>query len=222
MAKARTIVRNCLTFHLNRLSPGEQEDADLFGRCLDALNDIVDEFNGSKSFLFREILTQSTPISGPSAQLGVAWPSLAPGDEILGATAQYSAGEDTPLDPITMAQYAGLAIKATASMPQFYAPDGAATVYFYPACVGQTVTLRTKQVASTFADLDTDYVMPAGYSSSFAVLLAERMAPSTIGALTADIVQKVRAAKRRLGNQNIDPAIIPGTSRGGNILMGWN
>lgn len=222
MAKARVIVRNCLTFHLNRLSPGEQEDADLFGRCLDALNDVVDEWNGSKSFLFRQVLTKSAALNGPSGQLGVDWPTLSPGDEILGATVQYSAGQDVPLWPLTMSQYANIAIKATASLPQYYAPDGLATIFFYPACAGQTVTLQTMQSASNFADLDTDYVMPAGYSSSFSVLLAERMAPSTIGALTADLVQKVKGAKHRLANQVIDPAIISSGITGRNILTGWN
>jgi hypothetical protein len=56
---ARVIIRNALTFGLNRLSPGEQEDADLFGRCLDALGSIVDEINGGKGMLWREVLTAS-------------------------------------------------------------------------------------------------------------------------------------------------------------------
>ena len=48
MPTARAIIRNALTFGLNRLSPGEQEDADLFGRCLDALGSIVDEITGTE------------------------------------------------------------------------------------------------------------------------------------------------------------------------------
>lgn len=222
MAKARVIIRNSLTFGLNRLSPGEQEDADLFGRCLDALASIVDRINGSKGMLWREVLTTSTPISGPVAQLGIAWPSLSSGDEILGATVQYASGQDLPLSPITMGQYADIAVKATASIPQVFAHDGAASVYFWPAAAGQTVTLRTKQAAQTFADLDTEYIMPAGYQSAFEDLLSEAMAPTLNPQMFAAAAQKARDARRRIGAQSVAPAIIGYGRTIGNILTGFN
>lgn len=222
MTKARTIIRNALTFGLNRLSPGEQEDADLFGRCLDALGSIVDEINGGKSLLWREVFTQSSPISGVSAQLGVAWPTLASGDEILSATVQYSAGQDIPMSPITMEQYELIPVKTTASLPQVYAHDGAATVFFYPAASGQTVTLRTKQAAQNFADLDTDYVMPAGYQSAYEALLAEKMAPTLNSNLVALTSTKAASARRRIIGQVIEPAILDARRPVGNILTGWN
>lgn len=222
MAKARSIIRNALTLGLNRLSPGEQEDPDLFGRCLDALGSIVDEFNGGKAFLFREILTASSPINGVSAQLGVAWPALAPGDEILDATVQYPNSTDIPVARITMAQYQGIAVKTQVSLPQVFAHDGAATVYFYPGCAGQVVTLRTRQVAATFADLDTDYVMPAGYSSAFEALLAEAMADVLVGAVSPKVATKAAAARRRLTAQGVRPGILNGGTAPGNILSGWN
>lgn len=222
MTKARVIVRNALTFGLNKLSPGEQEDADLFGRCLDALGSIVDEVNGGKLLLWREVFTPSSAISGASAQLGVAWPSLSSGDEIIGVTVQYATGQDVPVSYITMAQYESIPVKATASLPQVCAFDGAATVYFYPAATGQVVTLRTKQAASTFADLDTDYVMPAGYQSAYEALLAEKMAPTLAPSMLAIASTKASAARRRIAGQVIEPAIINGGSSAGNILTGWN
>lgn len=222
MTTARTIIRNALTFGLNRLSPGESEDADLFGRCLDALGSIVDEINGGKAMLWREAFTVSSAITGPSALLGVAWPSLASGDEILGATVQYSAGHDIPLDPITLGQYERITDKSQASLPRLFAHDGAATVFLYPAAAGQTVTLRTKQAAQTFADLDTDYSMPAGYRAALEALLAEKMAPT----LNADMVQitagQARAARRRLAAQFISPEIIGSRHSASNILTGYN
>ena len=222
MTKARVVIRNALTFGLNRLSPGEQEDADLFGRCLDALNSIVDEMNGGKGMLWREVLTTSAAISGASAQLGVAWPTLASGDQILGATVQYMAGADLPLGSITMEQYQSIPVKATASLPNVYAHDGAATVYFYPACAGQTITLRTKQAASNFADLDTEYVMPAGFQSAFEDLLAERMAQTLIGDVTRTVSRNAGRARRRLKAQAISPAILGGGLGFRNVLTGWN
>ena len=97
MTTARNIIRGALTFYLNRLSPGEADDADTFNVCLDALNDVADEWNGTKSFLFRELLSPSlTGITGPSATLGTDWPGLVSGDRIEGATYSYQAGVDFP------------------------------------------------------------------------------------------------------------------------------
>jgi hypothetical protein len=178
--------------------------------------------NGGKGLLWREVFTTSTAISGPSAQLGLAWPSLASGGQILGATVQYSGGTDIPLSPITMGQYAEIAVKTTASTPQVYAHDGAATVYFWPACAGQTVTLRTKQAAQTFADLDTDYSMPSGYQSAFEKFLAEAMAPTLNPQMLEIATRKAAAARRRISAQAINPDIISSNRRIGNILTGWN
>lgn len=222
MAKARVIIRNALTFGLNRLSPGEQEDADLFGRCLDALGSIVDEMNGGKGMLWREVFTTSSAISGPSAQLGVAWPTLVAGDEILGATVRYAGGQDIPLSPITMGQYQQITAKDTASIPAFYAHDGAATIYLWPAAAGQAITVRTKQAAQSFADLDSDYVMPAGFQSALEALLAEKMADVLVGGISPKVARDAARARRRLESQVIDPAIIDGGRNYGNILTGWS
>lgn len=220
MTKARAIIRSALTFGLNRLSPGEQEDPDLFGRCLDALGSIVDEMNGG-GMLWREVLTTSTPISGASAQLGVAWPGLASGSVILGATVQQGLGQDMPLDPITMGQYANIMDKASASLPCVFAHDGAATVYLHPAAAGQTITLRTKQAVQNFADLDTDYSMPAGYSSAFEALLAEKMADTLTGGISPKVARDAGRARLRLATKTISPAMLGG-GRSGDILTGWN
>jgi len=221
MTTARAIVTGALTFGLNRLSPGETLDADVGAVCLEALNHIADELNGSKAFLFREVLTQSSAITGASAALGVAWPTLTPGDQIESATVQYSAGLDFPLDPLTMAQYSVIAIKATASLPRYYAHDGLATVYFYPACAGQTVTLRTRQVVSDFADLDTDYSMPKGYKAALSALLAEKMAPTMLGGIPGPVAAAAQKARNQLAQQSVNPAIIGGNTTRGNILTGW-
>lgn len=221
MTTARAILEGSLGFHLNRLSPGETMDADLARTALTALNFVVDEWNGQKTFLFREILSQSSPITGPSAQLGVAWPALASGDSIEGATVQYSGGMDIYLAPIDMGQYANISLKATASLPQYWAHDGAATVYFYPACAGQTVTLRTKQSVTDFADLDTDYSMPKGYKAALSALVSEKLAPSLLGGITPAIAKAAAAARLRIGSQAVDPAIIGQAQPRGNILTNW-
>jgi hypothetical protein len=178
--------------------------------ALDALNFATDEWNGSKAFLFREVLTTSSAISAATGTLGSTWAGLSSGDEILGATVAYSATLDVALQPITIAQYADISIKALSTYPAYYAHDGATTVYLYPVPTGQTVTLRTRQVVADFADLDTDYAMPRGYKAALASILAERLAPALLGGISAPVAAAAKAARSRIGAQAINPAIING------------
>lgn len=221
MTKARDIITNTLTFRLNKLSIGETLDADVAALCLAGLNEIVNAFNGEIPFLFREILTPGT-VTGTSGTLGTTWPTLHTGDVILGASVSYQAGMDTPLDIGTMEQYQAIAQKATASIPQAIYPDGAATIYVWPAAAGQTITLRTRQNFSTFADLDTDYVMPDGFQAGFSAMLAELLAPSFVGGVTPAIENNARRARNDLAAQCLQPAIADAVQRTrGNILTGW-
>lgn len=103
----------------------------------------------------------------------------------------------------------------------YMAHDGDANVYFWPVPNNMSVTLRTKQVISSFADLDTEYVMPAGFSSTLSDLLTERLAP-VMGGLTPAQVRAANIARGRLTAQTVNPAIINGNMPSGNILNGWN
>lgn len=207
MPTARVIIRDALTFRLNKLSPGEAEDADLFNRCLDGLNNIADEWNGSKAFLFREVLTSGT-VTGITGTIGTTWADLSPGDEILGAT-WLDASQDVPLWSLTMQQYhEGVAQKTQAGDPQFYAHDGLATVYFYPVPTSASVKIRTRQAVTAFADLDTDYSMPAGYRSGLSAVLAELMAPTLLGGIPSDVGKAAMAARNRIAGQALNPAIL--------------
>lgn len=218
MTTARSIISGALRFGLNRLSPGEALDADTADVCLEALNSIVDEMNGGKAVLFRQILTAGTAITGASGSLGATWVALSPGDQILGAS--YSDGaQDIKFDQITMDQYHAIPEKATVGDPRFWAHDGLATVFFWPAPVAKVVTLRTQAAVSDFADLDTDYVMPKGYRSALQALLAKKMAPTMVGKVPGEVERDARAARLRLMS-GMEPAIINSASVG-NILTGW-
>lgn len=208
MTTARQVIEATLTFGLNRLSPGESLNADDGARCLDALNFIVDKWNGQKSFLFREILTTSSAITGTYGTLGTDWVGLLPGDEILGATVRYATNLDVPMEPITVGRYADIGLKTLSTYPAYYAHDGQSTVYLYPAAAGHVITLRTKQVVSDFADLDTDYTMPKGYKSALSAELAEMLAPVMIGGITPAIAASAKTARMRVQAQSMSPAII--------------
>jgi hypothetical protein len=219
MTTARAIITGSLTFRLNKLSPGETLDADTAATCLAGLNHIVDEVDGAKGSLFREILTAGT-VTAATGALGTTWATLSPGDQILGAT--YNDGSnDIVLDPLTMEQYHALPVKTQAGDPLYFAHDGAATIYFYPVPTSRSVTLRTRETVADFADLDTDYVMPKGYESFFSALLAELMAPVLTGGISVALVRAASAARRRMVTQNLNPAIVNGTGREWNIYQGW-
>lgn len=221
MTTARTVIGGALSFWLNRLSPGEVLDADTAATCLLGLNDIVDELSGGESLLFREIFTAGV-CNGMSGTMGTTWLGVGSGDVILGATVSYQAGMDLPMASITMGQYQDIAQKATASIPQFYCQDGGPTVYLWPAAAGQTITIRTLQNFSNFADLDTDYAMPTGYQSGFTAMLAERMATVLLGGIPASVAKAASAARLRLQAQASDPEIISMIPTVvGNILSNW-
>lgn len=221
MTTARQIITTALTLHLNRLSPGETLNDDLAASCLLGLNDIVDEWSGQASFLWRDLLSSAT-VTGITATLGTTWADISPGQEIQGATYNSGSG-DFPLESLSMAQYhEQVRIKSlSGGLPRFYAHDGASTIYFYPQCTGQTITLRTHQSMSDFADLDTAYVMPQGYRAALSAVLAERMAPSVLGAIPPTVLKASQAARSRIGAQAAEPAIINGAAPAGNILTGW-
>jgi hypothetical protein len=222
MTTAREILTDCLTFGLNRLSPGESADADTLAVGLRALNSVADEWNGSKSFLFRTIITSSaSPISSATGTLGTTWAGLSPGDEILGVTYLLD-GMDFPMAPLTMQQYhERVADKAEVSEPEFWAHDGLATVYFYPIPNSKTIKLRTKAAVSTFADIDTDYSMPAGYRSALSACVAELLAFSMLGGIPQNISVKAAAARNRIAAQASDPAIIGAIPRRNSIIEGY-
>ena len=57
MTTARQIITSALTTGLNRLSAGEALDADLAALCLSALNDVLDDINGSHGVLWKQPFT---------------------------------------------------------------------------------------------------------------------------------------------------------------------
>jgi hypothetical protein len=180
---------------------------------------LCDEFNGSGSFLFRDIMTQSTAISAASAALGTAWASLTPGTQLLDAIHNDTDGDEV-LTWMPFEQYQAIFDKTTASDPEYWSFDGYATVYFYPVPTSALISLRTRQVFSDFADLDTDYGMPSGYKAAFSDLLAEKVANQFVGQIPVKVARDAAAARRRLLAKNMRPAIIqPGGVRS-NIITG--
>lgn len=216
MTTARQIIADALTFGLNRLAPGETLDADTAAVCLSALNSIADEINGGGQMLWREVMTLGT-VTGASGTLGTTW-ALPIGVTILGAVRSY-AGSDRELSELTFAQYQAIPDKTTAGLPDCFAHDGHATVYVYPASAGVTIKLRTKAAVSDFADLDTDYGMAQGARSAMAAFLAEKMGPTLVGGVPANVAKDAAKARSRLLSK-VEPAILDAGCRRVNLFAG--
>ena len=223
MTAARAIITTALGVHLNRLSPGESLDADLAAFCLDALNDVGDEWSGSSTYLWKETMHASAALTGVSAELGVAWPTIDTGTALLGATYNNGYGE-FPIKSATMQEYHELVrVKSLVSgVPRLFAFDGETTVYFYPGLASIPVTLRTKESVPNFADLDTDYTMPRGYKAGLSAMLAERVANTLVGGAPASVTKAANSARATLRAQSMAPGVINGGATPGNILTGWN
>jgi len=218
MTTAREIITDALTFGLNKLSAGEALDADVGAVCLSALNNISDRMTGSGGMLFREVLTESPALTSSTATIGVQWVGLVPGVRILGATVRLANQSlEYNIAVVNLESYQGISIKTIKSIPDRIAYDGLSTVYIYPVPNGEKITLRTHEVAASFADLDTEYSMPPGCRSAVADMLAEKMAPTMIGSIPASVAVAAASARRRLEAANILPAIIGESSSPGRL-----
>lgn len=159
----------------NRLSPGEALNADDAAFGFARLNTLVDELGAKGPFLFQSILTSAAQSGAITLGAG-SWAAIAPGAEIVSATAN-----DVPLAPITMRQYNELSAPTATGIPQVYAPDGLSTVYLWPVPTGQTIKLQTRIGVLAFADRTTEYTMPSGYAAALGAALAVRVAPTVLG-----------------------------------------
>lgn len=217
MATARNIITLALE-SMNKLSPGETMDADLAAACLRRLNAIADGWSSGRDMLFRDV-TISGAVTGTSLTLGAgSFTAIASGDQPIQIVA-----DEFPVEPITMQQYNEILVKATTGRPLYWAWDGAATVFLWPAASGHTIGVLSRAAFSVFADLDTQYSMPSGYESAFAASLAVAMAPALTGGVSADLVRAENKAVFAIQNGNVRPAIISDCKPlGGSILQGWS
>lgn len=217
MTTARQIIADALTFGLNRLAPGETLDADTANTCLSALNSIADEINGGGQMLWREVMTSAT-VTGASGTLGSTWAGVPLGSTILGAYRSVG-GADYELSRLTFADYQAKSDKVSGGAPDEFAHDGQALVYFFPVPSGVTIKLRTKAPVSDFADLDTDYGMAAGVRSALAAFVAEKMGPSLVGGIPANVAKDAAKARARLLSK-VEPAILHTGCKRENLFVG--
>lgn len=206
---------------MNKLSPGETLDADVAAVLLRRLNSIADSWSSGRDMMFRDVLTSGTA-TGTSISLTTgAFAAIGAGQEILQIQA-----DGYPTEPVTIQQYNNIFLKTQPGRPQVWVSDGLETVYLYPAAVGNTLSILTRQAFSSFADLDTVYTMPSGYEGAFAASLAVAAAPALVGKVTPDLMAAKREAMQNIANGTVRPAInsanpLARRNFGGTILQGW-
>lgn len=185
---------------LNRLSPGEALSADDAAFGFRRLNLLVDEVSASNAFLYLSQLVSASQAGHITLGAG-AWAAIAPGDLIVSATA-----DNIAMSPITMQQFNELYQPTATGRPAVWAQDGGTTIYLWPVPTGQTIKLQTRETISQFADLTTDYALPAGWAAALGAALAVRIAPPLLGRLPPELV---RAETEAMGNvRHYGPAII--------------
>lgn len=220
MTTARIILSLALE-SMNRLSPGETIDADLAAVCLRRLNTIADDWSvGAKMTPQDQIVAGA--VTGATLTLGADdFAAIAPGTVIPQLQA-----DNYPMSPITMQQYNTIYMKEAAGRPELWAYDGLSTIYLYPAASGNTIHILSRAAFTQFADLDAEYLLPAGYKGAFAAALAVAMAPALLGGVTPDLLRIEMRAMANIAGGNIRPAIISASpltpNCAGNIMQGWN
>jgi hypothetical protein len=215
MPTARNIVTVALE-SMNRLSPGETANADLLAIALRQLNNIADQWSAGRAYLFKDAFTSGV-VTGASLTLAAgSFAAIPLGRAIIGATADSYA-----MQPMSIADYRDIYDKASTGTPQYYAHDGAATVYLYPVAAGETILIHANVEISQFADLDTNYTMPSGYQAGFAASLAVALAPALLGNIPIALEAAKRAAVHGIIGSNMRPAILRGREDVGNIIQGY-
>ena len=201
---------------LNRLSPGEPLGADESAFGFDTLNELVDELGASAPFLYKSILTSAAQTGHITLAAG-SWSTIAVGTEIVSVTV-----DDLAIAQLSMKQYNELQSPTDTGSPVYWAHNGYSTVYLYPVATGQTVKLMTRIGVIDFADQTTDYGMPPGYKAALEASLAVRLAPSTIGKVTAELEKAEIKCMQAIDKYK--PAIIDvrafNGSRHSNIIQG--
>ena len=199
----------------------------------DKLNVMLDSWNLSPDFAFTDLetvyalpsATQSLTI-GPLMQINIPRP-----DRIeLGSFVRVS-GNDYPLEVIDRTTYNNIMQKDQGgSGPSVVFFDGGnptGKLYFWQtgAC---ELHLVTRVSAGSFADLTTDYQLPAGYARAFQFSLSEEIGPAFETAVP-DSVARIAAGARRVvkrANLSVPQLGIPDLGNSnqpqvGNILGGW-
>lgn len=177
--------------------------------CLEALNRILDAWKLERLYAYATTdvthtvasVTQTLTI-GPSGNINTARP------ERFEAGSYYTiSGVDYPLISVTEAEFNAIAVKnITAIGPTWfeYSPTlPLGVLRFYPRLTaGASLRMPVQVQLSAFADLTTDYILPAGYERALVFTLAEEIAADYEREIPPTVARNAANARRMLKRAN--------------------
>jgi len=205
---AREIVVKALR-ELKVIAANESGSAADLDVGLKALNDLVDDWALSPNNLLATVIEtfSASGLQQYSIGTGGNWVTTVP---ISMPLLVYTiGGVDYSVSQINEDQYSEIPQKNTSGQPQWYwftKGTSLAYVNVWPVPASGTFTVHSYKPSSSFADLDTSYVLAPGYKNAMAYNLAVEMAPAFEAEASKTTLVKAMNKKRTLQSSN---AVIP-------------
>ncbi len=210
MTTANTIIKSALG-KLGINSPGEAVRAADGETCLAALNGLLDAWRTERLYAYAtQRITHTVLADAASLTIGPSGASITttPRPDRFENGCFYSIGDvDYRLDPVTEAEFNEQPFKAVTGTDAscfFYSPSlPLGTLRFFPRIPsGAVLTLIAQQRISAFADLTTDYSLPAGYERALVFTLAEEVAAEYEREIPPTVARNAMNARRMIKRAN--------------------
>lgn len=206
---AAVIIRAALG-KLGIVAPGQALNGDEAADCLAALNRVLDAWRLERLYAYATTdVTHTTAGVTDSLTIGPGGDINTTRPERFEAGAYYRlSGVDYPLIGVTEAEFNAVPVKAvTAVGPTWfeYSPNSPLGVLrFYPRLTAGAALRMPVQVQLTaFADLTTEYTLPAGYERALMFTLAEEIAADYEREIPPTVARNAAASRRLLKRSNL-------------------
>lgn len=179
--------------------------------ALERLNTMLDGWRTQSLFAYAALTISGTlPASTATRTIGPAGQLVCDPRPIrIEAGSRYTLdGTDSPLRPISQAEYDAIPDKAATGGPEvvaFNAALPAGVLSFWPlAAAPVTLSLVVLQQVARFADLTTDYTLSPGYERALVFSLAEEVCADFERDVPPTVARTARNARRLIQRVNHD------------------
>ncbi len=221
MTTATEIIRAALG-NLGIVAPGEAVKANDAEDCLAMLNDILDGWKVERLYAYcTQAITYITPGETQTLTIGDGGQINIPErPERFEAGCFYRlSGIDYPLTSVNEAEYNAVPVKDVTALGEvcfWYEPTlPLGSIKFYPRLVSNAqISLIAQQRMSAFADLTTDYTLPAGAKRALIFTLTEEAAPRYEREIPPTVAKNAANARRvfKRGNLTVPQLSVGGES----------
>ncbi len=236
----RTLVTDSLLL-IGAIASGEPPNPAELTDGLRRLNELIDNWSLQALTALvneRHVLPVTANVStytlGPTSTSGAAWIVGARPDVLTNAGLLLNAANPLPIEIgrglLTDDEYANLSIKDLTNIlftAVYYnptSPDGTVILWPVPSVGTNDLVLYYDSILAQFADLTTQYRLPAGYAKALRYNLAVELAPEfgrqvdPVVLMTASAsLRQVKAANLKMAELSLDPAIGTGQQGAYNV-----